>query len=39
MSDREFWLIVRSALKMLIKAIEKRYLPDLAHTPDPAEQG
>ena len=25
MTDREFWLIVRRALLMLVRAIEKRY--------------
>ena len=25
MTDREFWLIVRRALLMIVRAIEKRY--------------
>lgn len=29
MNDREFWLLVRRALLMLVTAIERRYLPDV----------
>lgn len=37
-TDREFWLAVRRALIMIIKAIEAHYLKDV--TPlDNAEQG
>ena len=29
MTEREFWLLIRRALQMVIKAIERRYLADL----------
>jgi hypothetical protein len=38
MGDREFWLAVRSALIMIIRAIEKRYLKDVRPL-DIAEEG
>lgn len=37
-TDREFWLAVRSALLMIIKAIERRYLSNVTAL-DQAEQG
>lgn len=27
-SDREFWMLIRSALVQVVRAIEKRYLAD-----------
>lgn len=38
MTEREFWLAVRSALLMIVKAIERRYLANVKPL-DPAEQG
>lgn len=30
MTEAEFWLLIRRALKMIVTAIERRYLPDKA---------
>ena len=40
MTEREFWLVIRSALIMCVKAIERRYLAGTSNqTPVPRFEG